>query len=78
MKNILRKQGLEMEGTIVESETIESIILEKSQFQSPIFDHESKYETLRLQTRYYYTVIIIIIRSNPTDSNDEHSSVGSK
>ena len=48
--------------TIVESETIESDIVEKSQFQRPTFDHESKYETLMLHTRYYYTVIFI--RSN--------------
>ena len=49
--------------TIVESETIESDIVEKSQFQRPTFDHESKYETLMLHARYYYTVIFI--RSNP-------------
>ena len=48
---------------IVESETIESDIVEKSQFQRPTFDHESKYETLMLHARYYYTVIFI--RSNP-------------
>ena len=48
---------------VVESETIESDIVEKSQFQRPTFDHESKYETLMLHARYYYTVIFI--RSNP-------------
>ena len=41
----------------VESETIESDIVEKSQFQRSTFDHESKYETLMLHARYYYTVI---------------------
>ena len=44
--------------TIVESETIESDIVEKSQFQRPTFDHKSKYETLMLHARYYYTVIL--------------------
>ena len=48
---------------VVESETIESDVVEKSQFQRPTFDHESKYETLMLHARYYYTVIFI--RSNP-------------
>ena len=42
--------------TIVESETIESDIVEKSQYQRPTFDRESKYEKLMLHTRYYYTV----------------------
>ena len=39
-------------STIVESETIESDIVEESRFQRPTFDHESKYETLMLHTRY--------------------------